>query len=222
MLLSDLATDIESLFKGIAVLIGLIVLIALIAAIVFGSAITTFFGSMMGAALNRTIAERKYLEQVDTQAQQASVYHSEEDETKMEPSTARGCSLQILAAFVGGAMLWGMIVVFLERHFDEEEFWACVVASCFAAGVIYYVRQARRNLLLPAELARQGRIPLYLTWLYICMFFNVVLAGMFSVWALAVTSLLGLGVLVHNARSNTSIESAPDPTDDFEDHYPES
>lgn len=38
----------------------------------------------------------------------------------MEPSTARGCSLQIMAALVGGAMLWIMAVFFLERDFEEE------------------------------------------------------------------------------------------------------
>ena len=222
MLLSDLSDDIEALFKLIAVLMGIILLFAIIAAIIFGGAITTFFGSMMGAALNRTIAEREYLELADTQADQSTGYHSEQDETKMEPSTARGCSLQIMAALVGGAMLWVMVGFFLERDFEQEEFWACVVASCFAAGVVYYVRQTRRNLLLPAELARKGRIPLYLTWLYICMFFNVVVTGMFSVWALAVTSLLALGVLIHNDRNNASTESATDTTVNFEDHYPES
>ena len=222
MLLSDLSDDIEALFKLIAVLMGIILLFAIIAAIIFGGAITTFFGSMMGAALNRTIAEREYLELADTHADQSTGYHSEQDETKMEPSTARGCSLQIMAALVGGAMLWIMAGFFLERDFEEEEFWACVVAACFAAGVVYYVRQTRRNLLLPAELARKGRIPLYLTWLYICMFFNVVVTGMFSVWALAVTSLLALGVLIHNARNKAATESAIDTAVNFEEHYPES
>ena len=114
MLLSDLSDDIEALFKLIAVLMGIILLFAIIAAIIFGAAITTFFGSMMGAALNRTIAEREYLELADSQADQSTGYHSEQDKTKMEPSTARGCSLQIMATLVGGA------TVNFEDHYPES------------------------------------------------------------------------------------------------------
>ena len=121
--LSKVANDIEGLFQCIGVLVGIVILAAIIAAIVFGGTITTFFGSMMGAALNRTIAEREYLEQADKQGQPVSAYHSEEDNAKFEQSTARGCSFQIMAALVGGAMLWIMFGVFMERNFGEEDFW---------------------------------------------------------------------------------------------------
>ena len=217
--LSKIASDIEGLFQFLGVLIGIVILAAIICAIVFGGAITTFFGSMMGAALNRTIAEQEYLEQADKQEQPVSVYHTEGEQPKFNQPVARGCSLQIVAALAGGAMLWSMFVVFMERNFGRDEFWTCVAVSCFTAGVVYHVRQTRRKLLLPAELANQGRVPLYLTWLYICMFFNVILAGIFGLWGLGVTSVLALALL--GLTRNNSTPTAPNTKDDLEDYYPE-
>ncbi len=97
-------------------------------------------------------------------------------------------------------MLWIMFGVFMERNFGEEDFWACVASSGFTAFVVYSIRQSRRELLLPEELASQGRVPLYLTWLYICMFIYVVLAGVFGVWGLSVPTLIAIAVLIHHSR----------------------
>ena len=219
--LNKVANDIEGLFQCIGVLVGIVILAAIIAAIVFGGT-TTFFGSMMGAALNRTIAEREYLEQADKQGQPVSAYHSEEDNAKFEQSTARGCSFQIMAALVGGAMLWIMYGVFMERNFGEEEFWACVAISGFTAFVVYSIRQSRRELLLPEELASQGRVPLYLTWLYICMFINVVLAGVFGVWGLSVPILIAIAVLIHHSRhQDASTDTVSESANGLEDDEPE-
>lgn len=64
-----------------------------------------------------------------------------------------------------------------------------------------------------------GRVPLYLTWLYICMFFNVGLAGIFGLWSLGVTSVLALALL--GLTRNNSTPTADKTKDDLEDYYPE-
>ncbi len=210
LLLGNSLQGLEDLFNGIASLLLVIFFVALLVAIVFGGLISTLVGSVIGSALNRTLAEQEFIQQNEDQNTPQSVYHQNDPPQRLKHTPLRGVGFQILFTLFGAATLYIIFLVFSDRRFEEAEAWCCILISLICASAIYKLRQTKRYQNLPDELAKQGRVRLFLTWFYLTLFANVVLAGVLSSWALAVTAIISIGVFVYPILKNpASDEHSP-------------
>ena len=98
-----------------------------------------------------------------------------------------------------------------------DKAWACLLTSLVSASVIYNLRQTKRFQSLPEELAKEGRVRLYLTWFYLALFTNVVIAGTFSIWALAITTVISICVFLY---SRPKITGSDKPSTDENQNAP--
>ena len=199
----------EGLFEGIvavlAMLFFLAIVLLIVLLIVFWGAISSFFGSIVGSALNRTIAEREYIQR---NQEPQSPYHTEEQVGEFERPALRGCGFQILATLLGAGTFYIMFAVFVERRFESSEVWWSILVSLMSAGAAYSIRQTKRRKSLPEHLSEQGRFRLYLTWLYLSLFANVVLAGIFGLWILDVSAVVSVAAFVYQTIINREREQA--------------
>ena len=197
IILANVFQEFEEFIQGIVGIILLALFVLLLVAIIFGGIISTVVGSIMGSALNRTIAEQEYLQQNEGQKNPQSPYHVEGLTTKLERPAFRGFGFQVLFTLFGAGTLYIIVLVFVEHRFEAPEAFSCIFASLFSAAAIYNLRQTKRQRALPEELFSQGRFRLYLTWFYLCLFTNVVIAGLVGLWALALTALISIGGFIY-------------------------
>lgn len=198
----------EGLFQVIVAVLWMAFFLAIVLLIVFWGAISSFFGSIVGSALNRTIAEREYIQNNQGSNEPQSPYRTEEQAGELEPPALRGCGFQILATLLGAGTFYIMFAVFVERHFESSEVWWSILVSLMSAGAAYSIRQTRRRKTLPEHLSEQGRFRLYLTWLYLCLFANVVLTGIFGIWILDVSAVASVAAFVYQTIINRERDQA--------------
>jgi hypothetical protein len=198
----------EGLFKVIVSVLAMAFFLAIVLLIVFWGAISTFFGSIIGSALNRTIAEREYIQRNQGSNEPQSPYHTEEQAGELKRPALRGCGFQILATLLGAGTFYIMFEVLVERRFEASVVWWCILVSLMSAGATYYIRQTNRRKTLPEHLSEQGRFRLYLTWLYLCLFTNVVLAGIFGIWILDVSAVASVAAFVYQNIINRERDQA--------------
>ena len=202
LILGNSFQGLEDLFNGIASLLMLLFFLALLVAIVFGGVISTLVGSVIGSALHRTLAEQEFVQQTDHAKTPQSVYQQEDHPQELKRPLLRGIGFQILFTLFGAGTLYIIFLVFAERRFEQTEAWCCLLTSLVSASAIYKLRQTKRNQSLPEDLAKQGKVRLYLTWFYLTLFANVVIAGIFSIWALTVNAFISIGMLVYPNQKN--------------------
>ena len=198
LILGNFLQGLDDLFNGIASLLMLVFFLAILVAIVFGGLISTLVGSVIGSALNRTLAEQEFVEQNEAHNTPQSVYQQEDQPHQLKRTPLRGIGFQILFTLFGAGTLYIIFLIFADRRFEETEAWACLLTSLVSASVIYNLRQTKRFQSLPVELAREGRVRLYLTWFYLTLFTNVVIAGIFSIGALAITTVVSICVFLYS------------------------
>lgn len=205
----------EALFSGLMYVLAIAFFIGMVLLILFWGAISSFFGSIVGSALNRTIAEREYIQKHQGSNEPQSPYHTEEQAGELERPALRGCGFQILATLLGAGTFYIMFAVFVERRFESSEVWWSILVSLMSAGAAYSIRQTKRRETLPEHLSEQGRFRLYLTWLYLCLFTNVVLTGIFGLWILDVSAVASVAAFVYQTIINREREQdSKSKTDD--------
>ena len=205
----------EALFTGLMFVLMLAFLFGIILLIVFWGGLSSFFGSIVGSALNRTIAEREYIQKNQASNEAQSPYDTEEQAGNVERPAPRGCGLQILATFLAAGTLYIIFQVFREGHFEASEIWWSIFVSLLSAAAAYSIRQTKRRMNLPQHLSEQGRFQLYLTWFFLCFFANVLLAGNFGGWILDVSALVSVAIFVYQTIINRERErSSESQTDD--------
>ncbi len=191
----------DALFSGLLsvflIVLSLAFFLAMVLLIVFWGAISSFFGSIVGSALNRTIAEREYIQQTQGSSEPGSPYDTEGQADILERPALRGCGFQFLSTVVAAGTFYIMFGVFAEQRFDESEAGWSIVVSLVNAATAYAIRQQKRRRTLPEHLSEQGRFRLYLTWFYLCLFGNVVLAGGFGIGVLYVSAIASAAVFVY-------------------------
>ena len=198
----------EGLFQVFVAVLAMAFFIAIVLLIVFWGAISSFFGSIVGSALNRTIAEREYIQKHQGSNEPQSPYHTEEQAGELERPALRGCGFQILATLLGAGTFYIMFRVLVERRFESSEVWWSILVSLMSAGAAYSIRQTQRRKSLPEHLSEQGRFRLYLTWFYLCLFANVVFAGIFGLWILDVSAVASVAAFVYQTIINREREEA--------------
>lgn len=205
----------EALFSGLMYALAIAFFIAMVLLILFWGAISSFFGSIVGSALNRTIAEREYIQKHQGSNEPQSPYHTEEQAGELERPALRGCGFQILATLLGAGTFYIMFRVLVERRFESSEVWWSILVSLMSAGAAYSIRQTKRRETLPEHLSEQGRFRLYLTWVYLCLFTNVVLTGIFGLWILDVSAVASVAAFVYQTIINREREQdSKSKTDD--------
>lgn len=217
LILGNFLQGLDDLFNGIAGLLMLLFFLAILVAIVFGGLISTLVGSVIGSALNRTLAEQEFVEQNEGHNTAQSVYQQQDQPHELKRTPLRGIGFQILFTLFGAGTLYIIFLVFADRRFEETEAWACLLTSLVSASVIYNLRQTKRFQSLPEELAKEGRVRLYLTWFYLALFTNVVIAGTFSIWALAITTVISICVFLY---SRPKITGSDQPSTDENQNAP--
>ena len=205
----------EALFSGLMYALAIAFFIGMVLLILFWGAISSFFGSIVGSALNRTIAEREYIQKHQGSNEPQSPYHTEEQAGELERPALRGCGFQILATLLGAGTFYIMFRVLVERRFESSEVWWSILVSLMSAGAAYSIRQTKRRETLPEHLSEQGRFRLYLTWVYLCLFTNVVLTGIFGLWILDVSAVASVAAFVYQTIINREREQdSKSKTDD--------
>ena len=187
----------DALFSGFLSVLALVFFLAMVLLMVFWGAVSSFFGSIVGSALNRTIAEREYIQQAQGSSEPGSPYDTEGQADILERPALRGCGFQFLSTVVVAGTFYIMFGVFAEQRFDESEAVWSIVVSLVNAATVYAIRQQKRRRTLPEHLSKQGRFRLYLTWFYLCLFGNVVLAGGFGIGFLYVSAIASAAVFVY-------------------------
>lgn len=198
LILGNILQGLDELFQGIASLLMLLFFFAILIAIVFGGMISTLVGSVIGSALNRTLAEQEFVQQNEAHQTPQSVYHQNDKPQELKRTPLRGFGFQILFTLFGAGTLYIIFLVFAKGRFEETEAWACLLTSLVSASVIYHLRQSKRFQSLPETLAKEGRVRLYLTWFYLTLFTNVVIAGTISIWGLAITTVLSICAFLYS------------------------